>query len=214
LDVRTPVASDVSDKSEYRWDIDGDGFYDVKTTTPVYEFKYIYPGEYNPKVKVTYKGISATKTLTVVVKNSLIPKATIQIIGNKIIAYNVSSGVFQSVNWYLDNKKISENRDYLLYEMEGSSVRNLKLEISDGKVTESVVYPVQASLKNKVFLKKITRPLVVLSPLSGGDFVETPDEIVWEDPMTPLFLYLGESRGDIRYYVIDTDVDVDTDLSG
>ncbi len=75
-------------------------------------------------------------------------------------------------------------------------------------------YPLQASIKNKVLLKKITRALVVLSPLSGGDVVETPDEVVWEDPMTPFYLYLGESRGDIRYYVIDTDIDVDTDLSG
>ncbi len=91
LDVRTPVASNVSSASEYRWDIDGDGFYDVKTTTPFYEFKYVYPGEYNPKVKVTHKGISATKSLTLVVKNSLVPKATVQIMGNKIIAYNTSS---------------------------------------------------------------------------------------------------------------------------
>ncbi len=52
------------------------------------------------------------------------------------------------------------------------------------------------------------------SSLSGGDVTETPDEIVWEDPMTPLYLYLGESRGNIRYYVIDTDIDIDTDLSG
>jgi len=37
----------------------------------------------------------------------------------------------------------------------------------------------------------------VLSSLSGADVIETPDEIVWEDPMTPVSLYLGESRGDI-----------------
>lgn len=55
--------------------------------------------------------------------------------------------------------------------------------------------------------------MVVLSSLTG-DAVEAPDEIIWEDPMTPLALYLGESRGDIKYYVIDTDVDIDTDLSG
>ncbi len=69
-------------------------------------------------------------------------------------------------------------------------MKNLKLEISDGKVTESVVYPIERSLKNKTLIKKITRPLVVLSPLSGGDVQEAPDEIVWEDPMIPLFLYL------------------------
>jgi PKD repeat protein len=118
VDVRTPVAKDVSTSSEFRWDIDGDGFYDVKTTTPSYQFKYTYPGEYNPKVKVTHKGISTTKSLTLVVKNSLVPKATMQIIGNKIIAYNTSAGIFQTVNWYLDDTKISENKDYLLYEID------------------------------------------------------------------------------------------------
>lgn len=118
LSVRTPVATDVTDKSEYRWDIDGDGFYDIKTNTPFYEFKYVYPGEYHPKVKVTHKGISATKTLTIVVKNALIPKANIQMIGNKVVAYNISSGIFQSANWYLDDKKISENKDYLISEIE------------------------------------------------------------------------------------------------
>gem|GEM_PF-3192570 len=45
-------------------------------------------------------------------------------------------------------------------------MQNLKVEISDGKTTESISYPLQTSLKNKILLKKITRPLVVLSPLS------------------------------------------------
>lgn len=166
LDVRTPVLTDVSDKSEYRWDIDGDGFYDIKTSTPTYEFKYVYPGEYTPKVKVTHKGISATKSLTITVRNTLVPKANVQVIGNKIVAYNISSGIFQSANWYIDNKKISENKEYVVTEFDGSTPRDLKLEISDGKVTESVTYKIQKNLKNKVLLKKITRPLVILSSMS------------------------------------------------
>ena len=51
--------------------------------------------------------------------------------------------------------------------------------------------------------------------MSGGDVVETSENIVWDDPTVPMFIYLGESRGDtIRYYVIDTDIDIDTDLNG
>jgi len=127
----------------------------------------------------------------------------------------MSSGIFQTANWYLDDKKISENLDYLVFDMESSAAHNLKLEISDGKTTESIIYPVERNLKNQILLKKIPGPLIILSPASGGDMTETPDNIVWDDPMTPLFLYLGESRGDtIRYYIIDTDVDIDTDLNG
>lgn len=50
--------------------------------------------------------------------------------------------------------------------------------------------------------------------MNGSDAVEVSDEIIWDNPMTPIYLYMGESRGEIRYYVIDTDIDVDTDLSG
>ncbi len=126
----------------------------------------MYPGEYHPKVKVTHKGISATKSLTIIVKNSLLAKANVQMIGNKIIAYNISSGIFQSANWYLNDKKISENKDYLVFETEEDAIQNLKLEISDGKDTVSVVYSVQRNLKNKVLLKNITKSLVVLSSQS------------------------------------------------
>lgn len=42
----------------------------------------------------------------------------------------------------------------------------------------------------------------------------TPDDIAWADPTKPLFFYLGESEGAIQYYVIDNDIDIDTDLSG
>jgi hypothetical protein len=164
---------------------------------------------------VTHKGVSTTKSLTIIVKNRLIPKATLQMIGNKIVAYNISSGVFQKVNWYLDDKKISENRDYLVFDVETSTAKKLKLEISDGSTTESVIYPLERNLKNQILLKKITGPLIILSPISGGDVIETPDDIVWDDPMIPLFIYLGESRGStIKYYVIDTDIDIDTDLNG
>jgi hypothetical protein len=40
------------------------------------------------------------------------------------------------------------------------------------------------------------------------------DDVIWSDLTKPLFFYLGESEGEIQYYVIDNDIDIDTDLSG
>lgn len=214
VNVRNALGQDISKVAEYRWDVDGDGFYDTKTSDPRFTYKYTIPAEYHPKVKVTHRGLSTTKFLTLNVINRLNPQATIQIIGDKIVAYNTSTGIVQSVAWFADGKKISENKEYLVYNVsDGSFPSNLKIQISDGRETQETTYPVARSPKNKVLLKKIERPLVILSNISNN-LEAAPDNIVWADPLKPLFLYLGESTGEIQYYIIDNDVDIDTDLSG
>ena len=214
VNVRNALGQDISKVAEYRWDVDGDGFYDTKTTEPRFTYKYTIPAEYHPKVKVTHRGLSTTKFITVNVINRLNPQATLQILGDKIIAYNTSTGIIQSVAWFADGKKISENKEYLVYDVTNSTFpTTLKLQISDGKDTQEATFPVARSPKNKILLKKIERPLVILSNTTNG-IEAAPDNIVWSDPLKPLFLYLGESTGDIQYYLIDNDIDIDTDLSG
>ena len=139
---------------------------------------------------------------------------TVQVIGSKIIAYNISTGIYDGASWYADDQKISENKDYLVYDVtDGTFPQNLKLKISNGNDIQETSVAIERNAKNKVLLRKITQPLVILTNASST--VEAaPDEIVWKDPTKPLFFYLGESTGDIQYYIIDNDVDVDTDLSG
>lgn len=215
VSVRNALGQDISKVAEYRWDVDGDGFYDIKTSEPRYSYKYTIPGEYHPKVKVTHRGLSTTKSLTVNVINRLNPQAVIQVIGDKIIAYNTSTGIIQGVSWFADGKKISENKEYLVYSIgeDGTFPASLKLQVTDGKDTQDASFPLARNPKNKILLKKIEKPLIVLSN-ENSDVVSAPDDIVWKDPLKPLFLYMGESSGNIQYYVIDNDVDVDTDLSG
>jgi PKD repeat protein len=212
--VKNALGQDITKVSEYRWDVDGDGFYDIKTSENVLSYKFTIPGEYHPKVKVTHRWLSTTKFLTVNVTNRLIPQAQVQIIGDKIIAYNTSTGIFQSVSWFADETKVSENKEYLLFTPNaGNFPKNIRLEIGDGQDKQSVTIPVQRDPQNKILLRKIWRPLILLTN-ENTSVTAAPDEIVWSDPIKPLFFYLGESEGAIQYYIIDNDVDIDTDLSG
>jgi len=214
VNVRNALGQDISKVAEYRWDVDGDGFYDTKTSEPHFTYKYTVPGEYHPKVKVTHRGLSATKFITINVVNRLNPQAVIQVIGDKIIAYNTSTGIVQGVSWFADGKKISENKEYLVYDVtDGTFPSTLKLQVTDGKDTQEISYPIARSPKNKILMKKVGKPLVVLSNQST-DVTPIGDDIVWKDPLMPLFFYLGESSGDIQYYLIDNDIDIDTDLNG
>lgn len=213
--VKNALGQDISKAAEYRWDIDGDGFYDTKTNDPRFTYKYTVPGEYHPKVKVTHRGLSATKFITINVVNRLNPQAAIQIIGDKIVAYNMSTGIIQSVAWFADDKKISENKEYLVYAVgDGTFPTSIKIEVSDGKDTQAASFSVARNPKNKTLLKKIEKPLIVLTNDTNGNVEEVPDNVIWKDPLKPLFFYLGESTGDIQFYAIDNDIDIDTDLSG
>ena len=212
--AKNALGQDITKAVEYRWDVDGDGFYDIKTSENVLTYKYTVPGEYHPKVKVTHRGLSTTKTLTVNVTNRLIPLAQMQIIGDKIIAYNTSTGIIQNVSWYADDVKISENKEYLLYTPPTATFpKNIRLEISEGSDTQSITLPVERNPQNKILVKKAGRPLVILT--NQNDSVTAAlDDVTWSDPVKPLFFYLGESEWAVQYYVIDNDVDIDTDLSG
>lgn len=212
--AKNALGQDITKVVEYRWDVDGDGFYDIKTAENVLSYKYTIPGEYHPKVKVTHRGLSTTKFLTVNVTNRLIPQAQIQVIGDKIIAYNTSTGIVQSVSWFADETKISENKEYLFFTPNGGTFpKNIRLEISDGIDKQSTTIPVERNPQNKVLVRKTGRPLIVLTN-ENNSVTPAGDEVTWADPIKPLFFYLGESEGDTQYFVIDNDIDIDTDLSG
>jgi Type IV secretion system pilin len=212
--AKNALGQDITKVVEYRWDVDGDGFYDIKTSENVLTYKYTVPGEYHPKVKATHRGLSTTKFVTINVTNRLIPQAQIQVIGDKIVAYNTSTGIVQSVSWFADDIKVSENKEYLLFTPnDGKFPKNIRLEISDGQDKQSVTVPVERNPQNKVLVRKTGRPLIVLTN-ENNSVVPAGEDVTWSDPVKPLFFYLGESEWAIQYYVIDNDVDVDTDLSG
>ncbi len=87
-----------------------------------------------------------------------------QVIGDKIVAYNTSTGIIQSATWFADETKVSENKEYLIFTPNaGTFPKNIRLEISDGIDKQSVTVPVERNPQNKVLLRKTGRPLVILT---------------------------------------------------
>lgn len=95
------LGTDLADKAEYKWDYNGDGFYEETTNTPVVSHIYDKPGNFNFKVKVTYKGISNTKYQAITVKNEIRPNLEYIVIGKKFIFLNTTKGLYTKVKWSL-----------------------------------------------------------------------------------------------------------------
>ncbi|USN59310.1 MAG: PKD domain-containing protein [Candidatus Peribacteria bacterium] len=84
------LGQDISKAATYFWDFNGDGFYDVETSTPQAKYSYPQSGSYFAKVKVKHKGFSNTRNLTVDVSNKLVANFDVVSIGNTYVFANTS----------------------------------------------------------------------------------------------------------------------------
>lgn len=211
--VKNVLQNDISDKSEYKWDFNGDGFYEETGDKPTVTHVFDKPGNFNMKVKVTYKGISNTKYQIVNVKNDLRPGVEYIAIGRKFILLNTTPGLYQSAKWNLGNGvATSENRDFFTYEFspeDDLSSLSVRLDVTDGKDNKYVEVPLRKDVVNEAKLKKNEDKIVYFSyPRAGDDTIEV------SNPEDNAFIYLGESKDSPAKFVIDTDIDLDSDLNG
>lgn len=91
--------NDITNKSEYYWDFDGDSRIDQKTTDASTTHIYKKTGKYNMKVKVIHNGVSNTKYQVIYVKNELKAHAQWYSIGDTTYFLNASNGVYDSAKW-------------------------------------------------------------------------------------------------------------------
>jgi cytoskeletal protein RodZ len=205
------LGTDISDKCEYKWDFDGDGFYDETTTAPKTTHVYNSPGTFSFKVKATYKGMSNTKYQQIIVRNELKPQFDYVAVGDKLMLFNTTKGFYTQATWDLGGGISSTNLDAFSYDFTDSTFpSSVTLTVSDGdKATQAVSLPVRKDIVNKLRVEKKEGQLVYFTyPKAENDTVHlaTPDQ--------KLFVYLGESKGNIKKYAIDTNVDIDSDLDG
>lgn len=208
--VKNILGSDIASKAEYKWDYNGDGFYEETTNVPASSHTYDAPGSFNAKVKVTYKGVSNTKYQTIVVKNEISPNLEYVAIGKKFVFFNTTRGLYTSAKWRIGDVT-STNPTSFVYdaEKEGTIPTNIKLEVSDGTLNKSITTPLKKDVLNALRLKRNEDKLVYFSyPLANNDIIHV------SDPTDKVFVYLGESKGTIAKYAIDTDTRVDSDLNG
>ena len=91
-EVKTIIPGvNITNKSEYAWDFDGDGRIDEKSSVPSIEHIYHRSGDFNMKVRVTNNGVSNSKYQTIHVKNKLKANTYLyRLPGNRIYIMNAS----------------------------------------------------------------------------------------------------------------------------
>ncbi len=207
--VKNILQQDLTDKAEYKWDYDGDGFYEETTTSPSVKHTYDKPGSYNMKVKATYKGISNTRFAQITVRNELKPNLEYYAIGNRYVFMNTTTGLYTTAKWTI-GKYTSDNRDSFVVNLDDSdAAAEVTLNVSDGADTKTITVPLRKDVLNAARLKDSTDKLVLFTypKIEDGEIhVARSDDKV--------FIYLGESKGDISKYTIDTDTKTDSDLNG
>lgn len=101
VEAKTILGTNITNKSEYAWDFDGDGRMDVsKLTAPTVTHTYDRAGDYNVKVRVTNNGVSNTKYQTIHVRNKLKANAYVYSLpNNSIFLLNASDGIYDKARW-------------------------------------------------------------------------------------------------------------------
>ena len=206
--VKNILGQDLSKKVKYSWDFDGDGFYDKETSTPSVTHKFSVSGTTHSKVKVKYKGISSTKTVTINVANQLTPDFGYISIWNKFVFFDKSKGQIDSLQWNLGDETKSDKDSLVHTYSDGKNSHKVTLKISEGTKTKEVTKTVLRNMKN-VIVSRRANLNVFTSPAVGEDWT-----VVLTEAGQDLFVYSGDSNAEIKGYAIDYDIEVDSDLNG
>lgn len=211
VDAKIVTGTNITNKSQYAWDFDGDGRIDERSNDPFIEHTYSQPGDYNMKVRVTHNGVSNTKYHTVVVRNEL--KASYlgyKIPGDKLYLMNTSQGVFDTAKWTLGTFT-SHQSDGVVIDFDDLPSVNDK-----GSLGTLTVSNADTDISTTdILLKDIT---AVETPSEGNIALQTYPIITDNDTITikdsSEVLRLSFYGNTATAYAIDVDMDMDSDLDG
>lgn len=196
------LGSDITSKSQYQWDFDGDGKIDKKTTEPKASYLYKTSWKYTMKVKVTYNWTSNTKYQLITVKNEL--KANVQWYRHWDYIYllNTSQWTYDRSLW-----RIGERTSESLYGISVPATSIWKwtslLTVNAWDNETSSVEITSGMIQNIINSDSIS---IQTSPLIAGDLVTLKSR--WDK------ILLGAFWNDGTQYSIDTDTKIDSDLDG
>ena len=207
--VENILWQDLTNKVKYSWDFDWDWFYDKETTINSTTYKYTSSWEKHAKVKVKYKWFSNTKSITVDVSNVLKPDFWSFSIWNKVVFFDNSKWTSDNIEWNLWDGTIIKNSSSFIHDyIDGQKSHLVTLKISEWTKVKDIMKKVWNDFKNVIKSKK--NWLVVFSYPE----VDKKDEIVLETADQQVYIYLGESNWEISKYVIDWDINYDSDVNG
>lgn len=205
--AKTIVWMDITSKSEYQWDFDGDGKIDKKTTEARTNYTYKNAGTYTAKVKVTYNGVSNSKYQTIIVKNELKAKVIGYRSDDAVYLINTSAGVYDTTSW-----QVGEIRSDALYSI------SVPTDIFNAGNQSSKILTVSAN-GNESSSVEITLSAIqdINNTLSGGIYLQSypvieNDTIHVASRGENVLLSLYGNAG--TNYAIDTNTNIDSDTNG
>jgi hypothetical protein len=206
--VENILGQDISNKVTYSWDFDWDWFYDKEWITWDILYKYQSSWEFHAKLKVKNKWFSNVKSVTINVSNKLSADFSYISVWDRIVFLNKSTWDYDKINWDLwdgetSNKK--ENFEYVY--KDDSNTHEVTLKISKWDKVSSKSLRVNANIKNILKARKDG-----LNIFSYPDIVD--NKITLKDKSDNAYIYLWESKWSFKYFVIDTDANLDSDLNG
>jgi PKD repeat protein len=196
---------DVTWKSEYYWDFDGDGHTDKRGSEPTASHSYRNSWRYNMKVKVVNNGVSNTKFQVIFVKNELKAAVKWYHIGNAVYFVNTSKGSYDKAEWnfawYSSENQYSFMLPWPISANPGEvwtfTIKSGASEVSTSEINESMIEE-YTKPENGIALQ--TFPLIQ----SGAINIEW----AWERILISAFW------NDAKEYIIDIDTKIDSDLDG
>lgn len=197
----------ISGEATYHWDFNGDGFYNMQTSTPEASYVYRNSWEYFAKVKVTYRGMSSTRNVTINVVNRLKADFWYFSIGSKFIFFDMSSGQVASRQWGMWDGQTRSGNTFSYEYTDGKAQRDVTLKVSEGTRVDEITYNV------------VNNPRNILRARQGWIVAFTYPEVSSEGIINlevasdRVFVYMWESS-EATSYVIDFDIEIDSDLNG
>jgi PKD repeat protein/type IV secretory pathway VirB2 component (pilin) len=204
VEAKTIVGTNITAKSEYAWDFDGDGKIDQKTQSPSIDHIYEHSGNYTVKVRVTYNGVSNTKYQTIYVKNALKAQAQgYRLPDGTIYLLNASEGIYDKALW-----KIGDESTESLY----STI------IPPGNSIEDSIVGTLTVSSNNSDIDTVNILLSDIEEITGSDIqIQSAPQIqndtihvrgAWDKVLLSM---LGNTAS---RYTIDTNIEIDSDLDG
>ena len=198
---------DISGDATFHWDFNWDGFYNMQTSTPTASYVYRNSWEFFAKVKVTYRGMSSTRHVTINVTNRLRADFWYFSIGNRFVFFDMSSGQVASRQWDMWNEETRSWNNFVYTYTDGRSSRDVTLRVSEWTRVDEITKTIQNNPRNVL---KARQPGLVAFTYPERD---EEGDILLELASDRVFVYMGESTESMEY-VIDFDIEHDSNLDG
>jgi PKD repeat protein len=206
VDAKTILWTNITKKSEYSWDFDGDGKFDEKTSVASIDHVYKNPGTYSLKVRVTYNGVSNTKYQTIYVKNELKAKvAWYRLPDGRVYFMNMSNGIYDKALWNIWEKTIESPYAVMIeasdFSWSTDTIGKITVSNSDTDVSSIAI---QSSDVHDISWSGIQ--------IQSSPEIDNTDTIhIQSSGQRVLLSLVGNISGE---YKIDTDTSIDSDLDG